>query len=308
MYTIKQVSTLTGVGEARLRAWERRYRVVEPVRSAGGYRLYDEDQVNALREMATLVTNGVPASVAARVLTAAPGGSTGGAAGSKTAASESLIAPGTAVSESVAEAAYQPDLVAAASSLDPQLLWSVIDRGLGQAPFEQVVEQWLLPQLVLLGRAWETGRISVAQEHFASAGLMRAVSSVYDASPRSSSGAVVLVGLPPGARHELALFCFATCLRRLGGAVVYLGADIPEDAWRDAVQRRRARAAVVGVTADREVPAAQAVVDRLATVVPPLSVWVGGSHRDAVRGGRLLPDSVVEAARILHRSLAAGEI
>lgn len=302
MYTIKQVSTLTGVGEARLRAWERRYRVVEPERSAGGYRLYDEAQVTALREMAALVTNGVPASVAARVVTGPPGG---GAV--EPAARRAAVAPENSIGEPAAGSPVEPDLVAAASSLDPQLLWSVIDRAFGQAPFEQVVEQWLLPQLVRLGEAWETGRISVAQEHFASAGLMRAVSTVYDTAPPSSSKAAVLVGLPRGARHELALFCFATCLRRLGSSVVYLGADIPEDAWRDAAHRRQARAAVIGVTADREVPQAQAVVDQLATVIPPLAVWIGGSHRAAVHGARRLPDSVVEAARILQRSLAAGE-
>ena len=292
---------LTGVGEARLRAWERRYRVVEPARSTGGYRLYDEDQVAVLREMATLVTNGVPASTAARVLTASP--SSGVA---QTATQPDAATSASEVDETAVAAGTESDLVAAAWSLDPQLLWSVIDRAFSKAPFEQVVEQWLLPQLVLLGEAWETGKISVAQEHFASAGLMRAVSAVYDAAPRSSSGAVVLVGLPRGARHELAIFCFATCLRRLGSAVVYLGADIPEDAWRDAAHLRRARAAVVGVTADYEVPQAQAVADQLASVSPPLSVWIGGSHSAAVRGARQLPDSVPAAARILHRSLAAG--
>jgi len=302
VYTIRQVSALTGVGEARLRAWERRYRVVEPARSAGGYRLYDEDQVTVLREMATLVTNGVPASAAARVLTASPGSGV-----AEMAAQPDPVAHESTGNETAVAAEGEPDLVAAAYSLDPQLLWSVIDQAFHQASFEQVVEQWLLPQLVLLGEAWETGRISVAQEHFASAGLMRAVSAVYDAAPRSSSGAVVLVGLPRGARHELAIFCFATCLRRLGGAVVYLGADIPEDAWRDAAHRRRARAAVIGVTADYEVPQAQAVADQLASVSPPLSVWIGGSHRTAVHGARQLPDSVATAARTLHRSLAAGD-
>lgn len=303
MYTIRQVSALTGVGEPRLRAWERRYRVVEPARSDGGYRLYDENQVAVLREMATLVANGVPASAAARVLTASPGS---GAA--DTPAQPDALAPWSPVEVSaVVAVGAEPDLVVAASSLDPQVLWSVIERAFDGASFEQVVEQWLLPQLVLLGEAWETGQISVAQEHFASAGLMRAVSAVYDAAPRSSSGAVVLVGLPRGARHELALFCFATCLRRLGSAVVYLGADIPEDAWRDAAHRRRARAAVIGVTADYEVPQAQAVADQLASVSPPLSVWIGGSHSAAVHGARQLPDSVAGAARILHRSLAAGD-
>ena len=62
MYTVKQVAALTGVAEATLRVWERRYAVVSPSRTPGGYRLYDDSQVEALREMASLVDGGVPAS------------------------------------------------------------------------------------------------------------------------------------------------------------------------------------------------------------------------------------------------------
>jgi methanogenic corrinoid protein MtbC1 len=242
--------------------------------------------------MASLVANGVPASLAAGVLTSAP------AIG---AAPVSEAAPVSGAAQA------DLDLVGAATSLDPQRLWATIDQAFTRCTFEQVVEDWLLPELVRLGDAWESGHVSVAQEHFASAGLMRAISAVYDAAPPSApSGPAVLVGLPGGAHHELALFCFATCLRRQGSTVVYLGADIPEDAWRDAAERRRARAAVIGVTAAREVVAAQDVADQLATVVPPLSIWVGGSCRTGVRGPRLLPDSVVEAARLVSQSLRAG--
>ena len=51
MYTIKHAAALTGVPEATLRAWERRYAVVSPHRTAAGYRLYDEDQLDVLRTM-----------------------------------------------------------------------------------------------------------------------------------------------------------------------------------------------------------------------------------------------------------------
>ncbi|WP_431473420.1 MerR family transcriptional regulator [Ornithinimicrobium sp. W1665] len=44
-YTVKQVSGLTGVATDRLRAWERRYGVVEPGRSESRYRLYDDEDV-----------------------------------------------------------------------------------------------------------------------------------------------------------------------------------------------------------------------------------------------------------------------
>src|SRR5687767_7772421 len=58
MYTIKQASRLTGVTEASLRAWERRYGVVVPHRNGAGYRLYDEEALSAVSTMRRLVDDG----------------------------------------------------------------------------------------------------------------------------------------------------------------------------------------------------------------------------------------------------------
>ena len=58
MYTIKRAAELTGISVATLRAWERRYAVVRPRRSDGGYRIYDSDDVRALETMNSLVQEG----------------------------------------------------------------------------------------------------------------------------------------------------------------------------------------------------------------------------------------------------------
>ena len=65
MYTIKRAAELTGISVATLRAWERRYGVVSPKRSDGGYRLYGPDDVRALAIMNSLVTDGWSAREAA---------------------------------------------------------------------------------------------------------------------------------------------------------------------------------------------------------------------------------------------------
>ncbi|MHA6525545.1 MerR family transcriptional regulator [Tessaracoccus sp. G1721] len=299
MYTVKQVATLTGVAEATLRVWERRYAVVSPSRTPGGYRLYDDNQVEALREMASLVEAGVPASRAADTVRGLPGSGVVGA--------PSTLADADADGGSVERPAAD-ELVSAAASLEPVRLTEVLRRAFASGSFEDVADGWLLPSLVRIGEAWEAGELSVAQEHFASAGLMRAISATFDAAPVAATGPTVLVGLPPGDRHQIALLTFATCLRRRGVNVVYLGSDIPVDEWVRAADGRRARAAVIGVTSERFVERAQAVVDGLAQVSPPLSVWVGGSHCGSIAGVHHLPGAVAEAASILHVSLASGRL
>src|SRR6187397_1490128 len=70
MYTIKEAAARSGVGASAIRAWERRYGVVRPVRTPAGYRLYDDDALRVLLAMRTLIETGWAASEAARAITA----------------------------------------------------------------------------------------------------------------------------------------------------------------------------------------------------------------------------------------------
>src|SRR4051794_27389129 len=65
MYTIKEAALRSGVSVPLLRAWERRYGVVEPERTASGYRLYDDRAITRLRAMRALIAEGWSASNAA---------------------------------------------------------------------------------------------------------------------------------------------------------------------------------------------------------------------------------------------------
>lgn len=276
MYTVSQAARLTGVPSTTLRAWERRYGMVAPRRTDGGYRLYDATQIELLREMAARVATGMrPAQAAASL------------------ASFHVGAPRSQPPDA--------DLVSAATSLDPAALRRTIEQGFTGHDIEDALTGWLLPQLKRLGDAWADGRLSVAHEHFVSAQLMGALASAFDRAAPDQPGPTVLVGLPAGARHELALFAFAICLRRLGADVVYLGADVPPEDWRAAVQARLPLAAVLGAHARTDARAAAEVAAALTDL--PVALWVGGSARDLVSDAAPLPDDVAEAARILIRSL-----
>ena len=66
MYTVKRAAELTGLPADTLRMWERRYAIVEPARSDGGYRLYDDPALRRLSAMRSLVDSGWTAREAAR--------------------------------------------------------------------------------------------------------------------------------------------------------------------------------------------------------------------------------------------------
>src|SRR5947208_4617869 len=62
---IGELSRRTGVSVELLRAWEQRYGLLRPGRTAGGFRLYSTDDESRVRRMTALIASGVSASQAA---------------------------------------------------------------------------------------------------------------------------------------------------------------------------------------------------------------------------------------------------
>jgi MerR family transcriptional regulator, light-induced transcriptional regulator len=298
MYTIKQAARLTGVPEASLRAWERRYAVVVPQRNASGYRVYDEAALAIVSTMRRLVDDGwSPAEAAAAVRNGtAPA----------TPVDEAPIRDTPAVDQSNADACTQL-LLASAARLDTVGLEESLDGGFALGSFEHVVDTWLFPTLEALGEGWARGEIDVAGEHAASAAVHRRLSAAFDAAGSRSRGPTVVVGLPPGSQHDLGALAFATAVRRRGLDVLYLGADVPVDSWETAVRSRQARAAVLSVPLPEDRSAAAEVAQRLLAQVPTSIVCAGGtSGADLVPGVRSLPFSITEASEELDRAVHDG--
>lgn len=62
LYPIREVARLTGIKPITLRAWERRYDLIEPVRTESGHRLYTQEHIDFLNEALRLMDEGIPIS------------------------------------------------------------------------------------------------------------------------------------------------------------------------------------------------------------------------------------------------------
>jgi DNA-binding transcriptional MerR regulator/methylmalonyl-CoA mutase cobalamin-binding subunit len=268
MYTIKQVSGRTGLGAPLIRAWERRYGVVEPTRTASGYRLYDDHAIAVLLAMRGLLEGGWTASEAARAIRA------GEVAVGEVTSEPSISAGAQGPSPTDHRRQMIETFVAAAESASPVETEAALDEILASGSFEAVIDDVLLPATAALGESWAGGRLSVAAEHAASGAVARRLAAAYQAAA-SDNRTRVLVGLPPGSRHELGALAFAVALRRRGVGVMYLGPDVPVEAWVDVARRTKARAAVVAVVTEGDRGPAAAVIDAL-RAVPVATVAVGG--------------------------------
>ncbi|HKG57593.1 MAG TPA: MerR family transcriptional regulator [Candidatus Limnocylindrales bacterium] len=305
MYTIKQAAARSGVSVPLLRAWERRYHVVAPARTASGYRLYDEPAISRLRAMRRLVADGWSPSAAADRLASMPDS----AIADDRVAGRSDPAPGGG------DPAFEEAFVDAAARLDDARVERLLDEAFGRGSFEHVAETQVLPALEALGAAWASGRVDVAGEHAASHAVLRRLSAAYQAAGRAAPERPILVGLPPGARHELGALAFAAAARRAGLPILYLGADLPVQDWIDAATRTRARAVVVGAITGDDRDAASRVARALHAARPDLLIAFGGrgapdpqafaglgqdgASRNAIR----LPNALGESVAVLSAAL-----
>lgn len=68
LFPIREVSRLTGVNPVTLRAWERRYGLIQPTRTDSGHRLYSQADIDAVRSILAWIERGVAVSKVGSIL------------------------------------------------------------------------------------------------------------------------------------------------------------------------------------------------------------------------------------------------
>ncbi len=212
---IGELSRRAGVSDHVLRAWESRYGLLQPVRSAGGFRLYSEADALRVRRMQAHLARGLSAAEAAQAVL---GEDSGAGADPGRAAGPHRAPP--------AAGELSGDLRQALDAFDEPAAQAVLDRLVSDLSLTAVLRDVVLPYLAELGERWERGTASVAQEHFATnvirgrlAGLARGWGNGH--GPRA------VLACPPGELHDLALMVFGIVLHRSGWRIDYLGMRHP---------------------------------------------------------------------------------
>jgi DNA-binding transcriptional MerR regulator len=260
---IGELGRRLGVSPELLRAWERRYGLLEPTRSPGGFRLYSDADEMRVREMQRHLQQGLSAAEAAR------------------AALEVATPPEQIATTNLADTAAE--LQGALEHYDESTANAVLDGTLATFSTETVLRDIVMPVLRTLGDRWEAGELTVAQEHFASNLLRGRLLGVARGWGRGS-GSVALLACAPGEMHDLPLVLFGIALRAAGWRIVFLGADTPIATIERAADTIAAAAVVFATTVPDPLLAVETEVADLATRVP---VAIGGRAADRALAERI---------------------
>ena len=278
---IGALSRRVGVSPELLRAWEQRYGLLQPSRSAGGFRLYSSADEARVLAMQRRLATGLPAAEAARLALAEAGRGVDAVAAGGPARLGQLSA----------------ELRVALDGFDEPAAHAALDRLFAAFRLQTVLRDVVLPFLHDLGLRWERGEASVAQEHFAS-NILRGRLLGLARGWAEAAGPKAVLACAPGEQHDLALICFGLALGARGWSITYLGPDTPIATIEETLRGREQALIVISAMTAERLRAVQVELTELARGFRVGLAGAGASKELASSTGAalLLDDDPVTAA------------
>lgn len=291
---IGEVSRRTGVAVPTLRAWERRYQLLDPDRTEGGHRLYGERDIDRVRAMMRLLDEGWSAAAAARQV-------------ARESATVTPLRPIDGTGERSAAVDLIDRLEAAIASFDAAVTDALVDDVFARFDVPRALDEVLLPVMRRIGEGWEDDPRLIAREHFATNTLRPRLQRLLRSAPTSARRSCVAAA-PEGEDHDLGLLAGCAVVAQAGWRIHYLGIRTPTVALERSVAELRPDTVMIGSMFREHSRAFLADTPDLGTAAVVLG-GAGFSADDAA----LLPNAVVhqgplsDLAATLDRALQARD-
>ncbi|MGF2616894.1 MerR family transcriptional regulator [Rossellomorea vietnamensis] len=259
-YNIKAISKMLGIQPGTLRAWERRYKMIAPVRNESGHRLYSEEHLKILKWLVSKVEQGFTISQAVSLL-------------DKQGLVEELESENPTGNrlDGLTE-----ELLQSLLKFDETKAHQLMNRAFSMYTIDKVVIDVLGTLLVRIGDLWEHNQITTAHEHFATAVLRARISTLMQTFPHNGLLPKVVAVCGPGEHHELGLLVFTLYVRRKGFEVIYLGASIKEEDIEVVIDIVQPRFLFLSCTMRENIDQTLGVIDELQNSKDFLHVGIGG--------------------------------
>ena len=140
-----------------------------------------------------------------------------------------------------------------------ELIFRAIDSGVS---IRDIYLRVLKPCLYEVGRMWQTGRITVAHEHFFSAATQLIMSELYPRIHKhlDPSGRVAVAACVEGELHEIGLRMISDLLELEGWRTFYLGANTPALSVVEITREKKARILALSICLPSSGPALRELI------------------------------------------------
>jgi MerR family transcriptional regulator, light-induced transcriptional regulator len=270
-YPIRAAANLTGLSIDTLRAWERRYQAVKPVRNERG-RAYGEGQIQRLILLRSVV---------------AGGHAIGQVASLSDSELEKLLERPTNTPEppSGAKVAMRgtgdglQTVVGAIESFDYATANADLGRMAALLPVREFLNEVVIPLMRLVGERWHDGTLTIAQEHMTSSILRNLLGGMMRLGTPSSPPQRILFATLAGELHEFGILVSAILSVASGCEALYLGPNLPAQEVVNAAARTSPRAVVLGIRSSQPSESSLEAIQTIASALPSQTeLWLGGSE------------------------------
>jgi DNA-binding transcriptional MerR regulator len=226
-YTISDLEQISGIKAHTIRIWEKRYKALRPMRSAGNTRYYDERQLQKLLNVVSISETGkkiselfsLPEAELNRLL-------------------EEEITNSHS-SDTQFEYFISQMLVSGLSYNEPAFEKN-FSACLLRYGMNNTYQNIIYPMLVRIGLIWGKDELCPAQEHFISNLVRQKILAAIDGLPLiTASKQNWLLYLPEGEDHEIGLMFSSYMIRSTQKRTIYLGAHVPLTSLKEAINENQ---------------------------------------------------------------------
>lgn len=216
IYSISDLSELTGVKTHTLRVWEKRYGLLRPQRTDTNIRYYEDRDLNMLKLVQRLNHSGVRISRIAEM------------------SIEEMEKECRQIS--LQREDFEGKLEQGMVDMDVTTTDAILDSSIRQHGFEATVKTLLIPFLEKMEVMWLSGNIDEAHETCFRELVKRKAIREIDKLPPNCSGPRVMMLLPPGNQQEMSHLFMHYFLRKAGLCVTDMGCDVNLECASQAVK------------------------------------------------------------------------
>ncbi len=212
-YSIKELEQLSGIKAHTIRIWEKRFKIIEPSRTATNIRYYSDLDLKKIINVSLLNTNGIKISKIADM------------------SLDDMNKKVLEISDLHNDTAIHIDrMVIAMIDMEEELFEKILNNLILRYSFEKTITEIIYPFLEKIGVLWQTQNIIPAHEHFISNLIRQKIIVAIDGLPIPPKAAKkILIFLPEGEMHELGLLFYHFLIRKAGYRTYYLGQNVPHE-------------------------------------------------------------------------------
>jgi DNA-binding transcriptional MerR regulator len=234
-FNLKAVVQETGLKPDTLRAWERRYGLPKPARTAGGHRLYSQLDIDILHWLIARQDEGLTISRAVDLWRQLRAEGKDPFWEMELQNDETQLPAPLEVGDALSD--LRQSWIEACLDFNEQRAEYTLSQAFALYPTETVCFELLQKGLSEIGSLWYEGKATPQQEHFASELAIRRLEALIAANPPPTRSGRILIGCAAGEEHTFSSLVLTLLLRRRGWATIYLGANVPDNRLLRTVER-----------------------------------------------------------------------